>query len=347
MGLSVAAGSQYEGPADYGSALLMQHLAFKGTAKRSALRLLRDLESVGAAPASAAGRESLVYKVTALPDYAETALVAAFETALSPKITPYIVSELQAAAGADLEAFAADAGLQLTEALYEAAYGEDTPLGHAFYSPASGVTASSLNAYRAKTFEASSFTVVGTGVPHAQLLSWASGLTEGLSGGAGAKAPSSAYVGGEARLKATSDATFVGLALAAPAKADAGALAVLAAGWQAALPAGASVFTLPGLVGVTGAAAPATAGAYVNSLLKVLKGTGLDFAAAKKAAQVGALSKLDGALFEGLVDGTATAGVDGVSESDVKSVHAKVWKGGLSIASLGNVSKVPRLSSLR
>ena len=248
----------------------------------------------------------------------------------------------------DLETFAVDANLQLTEALYEAAYGENTPLGHAFYNPGTGVTASSLAAYRSKTFGASSLTVVGAGIAHAQLLSLASALTESVPKSASAAAaPSSAYVGGEARVKATSDHTFVGLALAAPAKADAGALAVLAASWQAALPADASVFVLPGLVGVTGATSPASAGAYVDSLLKVLKGVGKDFASAKKAAQVNALSKLDAALFEGLADGSATVAIDGVSEADVKSVHGKVWKGGLSIASLGDVSKVPKISSLK
>jgi len=348
VGLSVAAGSMYEAaPCEAGSALLLQHLAFKGTTKRSALRLLRDLESVGAAPSALAGREAILFKVTSLPEFAESSMFAAFETALSPKITPYLVSDLQAAAAADMEAYATDARLQLSEALYEAAYGENTPLGHPLYCPGTGITSGSLAAYRAKTFGAGSITVVGAGVAHAQLLSWAAGLTKGLAAGSAKAAPTSAYFGGEARLKASSDATFVGLALAAPSKADAAALGVLAAAWQAALPAGASVFTLPGLVGVTGAASPSAAGAYVDALLQVIKSTGKDFAAAKKAAQVAALIKLDGALFEGLADGSATVAVDGVSESDVKALHAKIWKGGLSIASLGDVSKVPKLSSLK
>lgn len=111
-------------------------------------------------------------------------------------------------------------------------------------------------------------TVVGTGVAHAQLLSWASGLTEGVPKGS-PSSPASSYVGGESRVKATSDDVYVGLALAAPAGAEAAAVAVLAAAWSAALPAGASVFTLPGLVGVTGASSPATVGAYVEGLVKV------------------------------------------------------------------------------
>lgn len=74
-----------------------------------------DLESVGAAPSAAAGRESVLYKVTALPEQAEAALAAAVETALSPKLTNYIVHDVEAAVKQDLEAFAADAKLQLTE----------------------------------------------------------------------------------------------------------------------------------------------------------------------------------------------------------------------------------------
>ncbi|EWM30228.1 mitochondrial-processing peptidase alpha subunit [Nannochloropsis gaditana] len=306
VGLSVAAGSLFEVPGEEGSALLLQHLAFKGTSKRSALRLLRDLESVGAAPSALAGRESLLYKVTALPEYAESALEAAFETALSPKITPYLVSELQTAAAADMETFAADARLQLGEALYEAAYGENTPLGHPLYHLGSQLTAGSLAAYRAKTYGANFITVFGTGVAHAQLASWATRLADGLAPGSSKAAPASPYIGGEARLKATSDSTFVGLALCAPDRKDAGVLEVLAAAWQSALPAGAAVFTLPGLVGVTGAASPTAVGSYVDALFQVVKGTGKDFATAKKAAQVAALTKLDGSVFEGLADGRAS-----------------------------------------
>lgn len=234
------------------------------------------------------------------------------------------------------------------QALYEAAYGENTPLGHSLYA-STHVSASGLAAFRARTFTGAGLTVVGSGVAHAQLLSWASALTDGLSGGAAPAAPASAYVGGEARVKASAEEVFVGLALPAPPKADAGAMAVLAAAWQAALPACASVFVLPGLVGVTGSANPATAGSYVEGLVRVLKGTGKDVAGAKKAAKVAALQGVDAALFEALATGTAAApaAVDAVSEADVKGLHAKLWKGGLSIASLGDVAKVPKLASLK
>ena len=39
--------------------------------------------------------------------------------------------------------------------------------------------------------------------------------------------------------------------------------------------------------------------------------------------------------------------IDAVSDKDVSAVHGKLWKSGLSIASLGDVSKVPKLSNLK
>lgn len=69
--------------------------------------------------------------------------------------------------------------------------------------------------------------------------------------------------------KAESETTYVSLALPA-AKSDAAALAVLTQLWSKSLPPGASTFVLPGLVGVTGVTSAASAGAYVESLAKVM-----------------------------------------------------------------------------
>jgi hypothetical protein len=52
-------------------------------------------------------------------------------------------------------------------------------------------------------------------------------------------------------------------------QADAAALAVLTRIWDAALPAGASSFVLPGLVGVMGVAPAASAGKLAEGLLQV------------------------------------------------------------------------------
>lgn len=75
-------------------------------------------------------------------------------------------------------------------------------MGHSFYTPASRKVCSQvLKGFISKTFVAPSISVVGTGIPHAQLLAWASELTSGIPKASIAGAPASKYVGGEARLK--------------------------------------------------------------------------------------------------------------------------------------------------
>ena len=44
--------------------------------------------------------------------------------------------------------------------------------------------------------------------------------------------------------------------------------------------------------------------------------------------------------------GSFPAAIDAVTEGDVSGVHAKVWKSGVSIASLGDLSKVPKWSAI-
>jgi hypothetical protein len=96
-------------------------------------------------------------------------------------------------------------------------------------------------------------------------------------------------------------------------------------------------------------------------------------AAAKTAAKLASLSKADTDLFaalatgEGdhrsigrwsaggvsssalamcLASGALPLGIDAVGAGEVKAVADKIWKSKLSIASLGDVSKVPKLSAL-
>lgn len=88
-----------------------------------------------------------------------------------------------------------------TQGLYEAAYGEGSPLGHSFYASGDSMPAGLVGAFRDKTYTASGMTVVGTGIAHAQLVSWASGLAEAIPKSSPLTTPTSTYFGGEARIK--------------------------------------------------------------------------------------------------------------------------------------------------
>jgi hypothetical protein len=44
--------------------------------------------------------------------------------------------------------------------------------------------------------------------------------------------------------------------------------------------------------------------------------------------------------------GGAPSGIEGVKETDVSGLLGKIWKSGVSLASVGNLSTVPKLSSI-
>ena len=47
LGFFIGAGSRHEGPEENGSAHFIEHMLFKGTARRSAGRLARDMDQLG------------------------------------------------------------------------------------------------------------------------------------------------------------------------------------------------------------------------------------------------------------------------------------------------------------
>ncbi|CAM9424338.1 unnamed protein product, partial [Heterosigma akashiwo] len=208
----VGAGSKYESSSDAGSALMLKTMAFKQTTERSDLRICRDLEDVGATPESAAGREHVSYTVSCLPEAVGTALEAVAETVLSPKLANWEVQELKAVANSQIEAATSNPSTVLSELLHAAAYGEESAMGHSFYSPVSKITGDSLKSFREKLYVGSNITLVGVNVGLDELKASAEPLFAGAASGSAAAAAASPYLGGELRMKADSPYTYLALA---------------------------------------------------------------------------------------------------------------------------------------
>ena len=87
VGVAVGAGSRF---GSAGEALTLKHLAFKGTALRSDIKLARDLEAAGLTPAAAVGRQAVLYSVSGpLADVAGAGLAAVAESVLQPKLVDW------------------------------------------------------------------------------------------------------------------------------------------------------------------------------------------------------------------------------------------------------------------
>ncbi|KAG5190188.1 hypothetical protein JKP88DRAFT_352770 [Tribonema minus] len=163
--LVVNAGSRDETLPQTGATLLLSRLAYKSTAERSSLRLNRDLQDAGVIYGCVGGREKTIYTAQCLPDAAPAALSAIAETVLSPRMSPWEVSDIkrrgdnaqprtapavnprsdarlsQAVAWSkmvakiDLVEHAASPAAMLLEAVHAAAFDPASPLGHPFFAP--------------------------------------------------------------------------------------------------------------------------------------------------------------------------------------------------------------------
>jgi len=356
IGLCLGLGSRNEtSPAHYGSALLMKHLAFTHTTDRSALRIARDLEDEGAYGGAVAGREQVMYTVSFPPAALGVAVEAVGESVLSRELEDWDLNEAKEVASRELAQYSSSPLMVLNELVHEAAYGEDSALGHSFFSLGKGVSAESLSAFAASGVVGSNLTLVGVNVPLADLVNCAESALGGAPTGKPDVVAPAQWVGGSSRLAVEGMPTH--LALAAQAPKDPAVVAVLkavldnkmkAAGLGGAF---ASVYSDSGLIGVQAVSSPGEAGQAVDALKATLQGLASvdagEVKAAQVAAKVGLLSALDStsASLQMLVSPSLSdvAKIDAVTAESLKAAASGIAGSKLALAAVGDVSSVPRM----
>lgn len=151
-------------------------------------------------------------------DRAETAfgIVAQFFT-YGPN-APYLVDESKEVAEIAYQKHFSSPTSVLSELIHEAAYGEGSPYGSSFYaSHLDKITGADVLSFRSSNFFSGSTFIAASGVEHKSVQAWAEKAFQSLPAGT-LKAPSSAYVGGDAKLRADTDgAAYVALAFPVPA----------------------------------------------------------------------------------------------------------------------------------
>lgn len=73
-GIAVHAGTRHEAPGQYGLAHFCEHLSFKGTARRSAMRILNDIEGLGGELNAFTNKEDTVFYCSILRQHLDKAL---------------------------------------------------------------------------------------------------------------------------------------------------------------------------------------------------------------------------------------------------------------------------------
>lgn len=88
IGLWVGAGGRHEGPAENGIAHFLEHMAFKGTERRSALQIAEEIEDVGGYINAYTSREMTAYYARCLSADVARALDVISDIVLNPLFNP-------------------------------------------------------------------------------------------------------------------------------------------------------------------------------------------------------------------------------------------------------------------
>jgi ubiquinol-cytochrome c reductase core subunit 2 len=268
--------------------------------------------------------------------------------------------------------------------LHKAAY--RTGLGNSIYISKSNlgkIDSEAMQHYMCSNFKTGRCAVVGTGIDHQTLSTWASQLA--LTDGTGETKPSP-YKGGEIRSDKGGDLAFVAIAgesagftntkdalafcvlkyaLGAPPSVkygqSSGILPKAVGGGNYGITAMNITYSDSGLFGVLAAADSKDAGKVVQTCIDVLKNPQLKDSDVKKGInckRMEILSTCEGpdalefmgthALYTGKVPkcGDILQAVESITVNDVQAVARKLASGKLSIAAVGNLKSVPFLDEL-
>jgi predicted Zn-dependent peptidase len=206
LGIWIGAGSRDELPHEHGLAHLLEHMAFKGTARRNALEIAEEIESVGGDLNAATSVEYTCYTARVLGSDLPLAVDILSDILTAPALTD---EELKREKGVILQEISAvqDTPDDLVYDRFLQAAFPNQPLGRPILGTAKtvkGFTPDAIRTYLARHYHAGNMVLAASGaVDHEQLVALAKQHLSALP--ANPVAPPARtdgrYVGGEARIK--------------------------------------------------------------------------------------------------------------------------------------------------
>jgi len=219
LGVWVGAGSRSEAKAEHGVAHFLEHMAFKGTARRSARDIVEEIESVGGDLNAATSVDSTAYYARVLPADVPLALDILSDIILEPRFDE---TELARERDVILQEIAAsvDSPEDLVyDFISEAAF-PDQPVGRPILGTVESVNGfgrDHLRSYLAAQYHAPNMVLAAAGaVGHAALVAEAERWLAGLPEQGPPEPPRAIYVGGTKQSDRSFEQTHLMLALEAP-----------------------------------------------------------------------------------------------------------------------------------
>jgi predicted Zn-dependent peptidase len=204
LGIWVNTGSRNELPAQMGVSHMLEHMAFKGTATRSARDISEQIESVGGILNAYTSREQTAFHARVLKDDAPLAMDIIGDILTSPA---FAADEIEKERQVVLQELgqARDTPDDIVFDHLQSAIFAGQPLGWPILGDEKTVNAfdrDMLKDYMASGYRAGSMTLVASGkVDHAAMMKLAEETCGGLLPGAAAAPPPAHYIGGDFRLR--------------------------------------------------------------------------------------------------------------------------------------------------
>lgn len=347
------AGSGSEGFGEQGAALINKCLAFNSGSGLSTIMINRTIENEGAVPFASADRSSATVGYTVEPDNA-VGLVPLLATDCT--FEKWDVRDAKKLAASQVAEANKSAQIVLTEQVFAAAYGGQSPLGRPFYC--ADASTYEIASFRNRGYSLSGSILAATGInDHSAFCTEVSELLSESPAGNSDAAPAAAYLGGEARISAPS-AGFAHAALAFNANVSSAMRNVLKHCFSLSGSAsGVSGFETSGLVGVYAGAPSEGVGALDAAMTDALtaKLSADVISKAKTLAKAEAMFALDcgskglaAAMTASVMESgsfTNAAAVaqayDSITEKDVNGALSSVLKTNPSLAAVGDISVLP------
>ena len=204
LGIWVGIGSRHETEAEHGLSHFLEHMAFKGTRRRSARRIAEEIEAAGGDLNAATSTEQTAYYARVLAADTDLALDILADILTESVFDP---AEVEREKDVVLQEIGAveDVPDDLVFELFAATAFPEQPIGRPILGTPKRVSAFSRDAvagFMARRYGADSTVVAAAGaVDHDRIVEAAAARLGGLSQDPGQPAPPARYTGGEIRLK--------------------------------------------------------------------------------------------------------------------------------------------------
>ncbi len=201
IGIWVANGSRHEDRQTNGVAHFIEHLLFKGTERRTALDIAREIDSMGGFLNAFTGREFVCYYAKVLASFLPRAVDLLTDIFLNPLFDPEELEKERKVILQEIRMHEDSPEDYLTDLLFRAIW-QDHPLGMPIIGSeesVAGLSRDFIQAYKKSSYRAGDIIVTAAGrVDHQELLGLLNGLFDRLPTGSGA-ASSCAIPGYERR----------------------------------------------------------------------------------------------------------------------------------------------------